>query len=461
MLMRRYIINPLLSLFLLTGCVSAAQVSSVSPHPKKSNITSSTVSVGPSSTFSAPEAFRNAYRTSMNALTDRLSQLPASKENRSILIEIAGKTPDVKSERDSFIIPDHREGYAIEIRDDLIRVTGADMPGALHGMTTLEQMIRNHNGLIPQGHIIDWPDHTIRALHLVLRAVDPSVVRDIIRAARYAHYNCLILDISDGIRFSSAKDFVRDDAWSKEQFMDIIDEARQNGLEIIPEIKLLTHQEKLFKRVFPHLMYNKSTYDPRKEEVYARVYRMIDEVIGLVKPKAFHIGHDEVAGHGTKSREKWLKKGESMLPPDLFLQDVLKLHGYLKEKEVATWMWGDMLISAKEFPTMMKNHLHGTDDYVKLRSLLPKDIVICDWHYSDSQAEFPSILAFAEAGHPVLGATWKKEKTIRNFSSYVYRNRDRGSEGMIATIWYFLQRNNLDTVSTIMRTSAEAFWNAQ
>jgi hexosaminidase len=86
------------------------------------------------------------------------------------------------------------------------------------------------------------------------------------------------------------------------------------------------------------MRYNASTYDPRKEETYAIILPIIDEVITLIRPRAIHIGHDEAAGHSLESGEKWLRPGETMLPKELFLMDVLRHHNYLVERGVETWM---------------------------------------------------------------------------------------------------------------------------
>lgn len=250
------------------------------------------------------------------------------------------------------------------------------------------------------------------------------------------------------------------DAWTIDDFVDVIKFAGENGLEVIPELKLLTHQKLLLTNKYPQLTFNKSTYDPRKEKIYAVIFPMIDEIIALIKPKAFHIGHDEVAGHKRWSKKKWLRKDEEMLPPDLFLKDVERLYAHLKKRGVETWMWGDMLIAPEEFPSMLDKHLHGTHGYSSLRNKIPKDIVICDWHYFDEQPDFPSASAFVKDGHKVLGATWKKEKTIKNFSRYI-STMSANNEGMIATTWFGALKRDADALNKIIQLSGEAFWNAQ
>jgi hypothetical protein len=140
----------------------------------------------------------------------------------------------------------------------------------------------------------------------------------------------------------------------------------------------------------------------------------------------------------------------------LFLKDVLILNEHLKKKGIQTWMWGDMLISPDEVPSMKPEQMHGSmAGYGKaLRDKLPRDIVICDWHYLDDQPYFPSLYMFRQEGFKVIGTTWKKEKTIHNFSLYAAKH---GAEGMIATTWSHVQRKEWDVVERIIRESGEAF----
>jgi hypothetical protein len=57
-------------------------------------------------------------------------------------------------------------------------------------------------------------------------------------------------------------------------------------------------------------------------------------------------------------------------------------------------------------------------------------------------------------GFRVIGATWKKGRTIRNFSSFA---AGHGASGMIATTWFHVQRREWDVVEKIIRTSGEVF----
>lgn len=147
-----------------------------------------------------------------------------------------------------------------------------------------------------------------------------------------------------------------------------------------------------------------------------------------------------------------------MLPAELFLQDVLRIHSYLKQLGVETWMWGDMLIAGEEVPKMQAKHWGGdAQGYGKaLRVKIPKDIVICNWRYFDEQADFPSIDIFKQEGFRVLGATWNNSNTIRNFSKYAF---EHGADGMIATTWSFSTEEEWKIAEKIITHSGIYYFN--
>jgi hypothetical protein len=296
----------------------------------------------------------------------------------------------------------------------------------------------------------------VRALHAVIRMVSVTDVKRMINLAKASRFNTLILDWRDGVKFKNFPGQVLANAWTREELLAVVEYARMQGLTVIPETKLLTHQKQLFNEDHPDLMFNRVTYNPDKAQVYNLVYPYLDEIILLLHPKSIDIGHDEVVGWNEKHSKKVLRAGEAALPANLFLQDTLQIHAYLKQKGIETWMWGDMMITPKEFPVMLAKNLHGVmPGYGKtLRLKLPKDIVICDWHYFDEQADFPSLAAFHQEGFRVLGSTWEKPETIRNFSRYAAKH---GSDGMIATMWFHLQRKEWDVVERIIRESGETF----
>ncbi|MBK7353138.1 MAG: family 20 glycosylhydrolase [Nitrosomonas sp.] len=310
----------------------------------------------------------------------------------------------------------------------------------------------------PSAVLQDKNDKTLRITHLTLHNISLDKAREITDQIKASGFNTIQVVLSDGLIFEHAPWKPISNAWSKAEFLSWVSYARARSLDIVPEINLLTHQERFFQNLHPQLMFNKSTYDPRNEKTFEVVFTFIDEIIEAIQPRAIHIGHDEVAGHLPYSAKKWLRSGEEMLPATLFLKNVTQVHAYLKRKGIETWMWGDMLISSNEFPNMLAKHLHGNSPgYGKnLRDQLPRDIVICDWHYFDEQTEFPSLSTLQQEGFRVIATTWKNERAIRNFSRYA---KNHNAYGMMATIWFYLPRNEMELVNWIIQTSGKLFQN--
>lgn len=298
-----------------------------------------------------------------------------------------------------------------------------------------------------------------RAFHFTLLGISVADAKRMLDRASEQKFNTVVVHIWWGASVT-LKSFpwpVQTKPWSGEELAEFVRYARKLRMEVVPQIPLLSHQDVLLNRYRPDLMFNQSTYNPQRKEVYELVLPIVDEIIFLTQPKAVHIGHDEVVGWDKRHYDrKLIGFDERPLPAELFLKDVLVLHDYLKKKNIEIWMWGDMLISPDEFPAMKAPDLHGRlKGYGRvLRKKLPRDIVICDWHYFDEQREFPSLKAFHDEGFRVLGATWKSSTTIRNFSKYAAVN---GGSGMIATTWFHVEKKDWAIIDQILRESGVAF----
>lgn len=297
----------------------------------------------------------------------------------------------------------------------------------------------------------------VRAAHMVVRKVNPADVERFGQLAAKHGFNTVVLALSsDTIRFDALSRIRNKRQWSAGQLRQVVRSLKDLGLEVVPELKLLTHQEKFLSTHYPELMFNTVTYESANPVTHKLVYSVIDEVLEITEATSLHIGHDEVVGWKPAHARKILGKNGVPLPSNKFLLDIKAVHAYLSGKNIQTWMWGDMLIGPSEHPVMLERHLHGVaDGYGALmRRLLPKDIVICDWHYFDDQSDFPSIDTFRNDGFKVLGAVWKKASTTKSFTNYAAKNK---ASGMIATTWWHVQKGEWGIVEQILKQSASAF----
>ena len=337
-------------------------------------------------------------------------------------------------------------------KKSLITVTGLLLVFVILGVATRAM---ESSGTVKPEEISPVKDPVL-AWHFVLTPIEMEKAKRMVDLAESVGFNTVVVQLANGLNLDSFPLAAKKDTWDKTEFLEWIAYANSHGMNVIPEIKLLSKQNKMLQRSRPGLMFNAVTYDPGNEQVYKIVFKLIDELISIMHPTAIHIGHDEVAGFRPYSARKHLRPGEIMIPADLFLKDVLLVHDYLKSRSVDTWMWGDMLIAEEEFSTIPRNKLHGSKPgYGKvLRDQLPRDIVICDWHYNQDETEFPTLPVMQAEGFRVIGATFRKEDTIQNFSRYA-SNHD--AYGMMATSWFHVTRREWDKVDRIIKFSGETF----
>lgn len=428
------------------------------PSPKIVQLSDSEFLISASSTVTGTDLLAT-FNSALSSIKNTIKTFGSKKNSGSdIVFQLLTDSISTINEFKKYI--QLEESYAIQFSAKKVVIQSGTKPGLLNGLTTLEYLIIKNQGKLKSGLIIDYPDIKNRVIHIRLCPGAINSYINFIRFARFNHFNKLILLLDKGVRLKSIKYWKNPEALSIQEFKDLVEYAKENGLEVIPELKLLSHQEKFFGNAYPELMYNKNTYNPLDKAVYNYVFAAIDEIIELTGASKFHIGHDEVAG----SKKSDFKKGklcehEKQLAAKLFLKDVVTLNNYLNSKNIETWMWGDMLLSDDQFPSLKgMRGIHGYND--NLINELPKNITICDWHYNDTQKDFPSIYEFAKAGFKVYGATWVNKETIRRFAKYI-TTMPENVEGMIATTWYKLNGPKKELAIDIVNYSGEPFWNAK
>lgn len=95
-------------------------------------------------------------------------------------------------------------------------------------------------------------------------------------------------------------------------------------------------------------------------------------------------------------------------------------------------MWGDRLLDAKETGYhKWEASANGTAPAI---DMIPKDIIICDWHYRKRKS-YPSIPLFQKKGFRVLPASFNRVDGALALLEYARKHDTGGVLGHLCTTW--------------------------
>jgi len=295
------------------------------------------------------------------------------------------------------------------------------------------------------------PDIPVRGLHTFAPAKkDLAAALDFIRDALPKEgVNTLIMEFNYSYNFQSRPEFADPNALGKEEVGQIAKACQEKGIALIPQINCLGHQswaENTARLLVKHPEFDETpgkypknkdiycrSYCPLHPEVHKVLFDLIDELVNACQAKAFHVGMDEVFLLADPDCPRC--KGKSTA--ELFAGEVKTLHAHLKAIGCTTWMWGDRFIDGKA--TGIGKWEAAENGTAPAVDLVPKDIVICDWHYGGAP-QSPKF--FAEKGFPVVACPWRNSQVA--LAQLALIRKLRGSDnkavaaralGMVQTTW--------------------------
>lgn len=227
--------------------------------------------------------------------------------------------------------------------------------------------------------------------------------------------NTLVLEFDYGYDFKSRPEFSDPKRIGKSEVKELVAACRDAGVQLIPQINCLGHQS--WAKHTDRLLTLHPEFDetpgkyPNNEGIYCRSYcplhpgvhavlfDLIDELARDCEAKAFHVGMDEVFILADNDCPRCAGKSTA----SIFAGEVTRLHDHLKSIGCTMWMWGDRFLDGHA--TKLGEWEASENDIQGAVDLVPKDIVICDWHY-DNAPDTPRY--FAENGFPVVACPWRK-----------------------------------------------------
>lgn len=262
--------------------------------------------------------------------------------------------------------------------------------------------------------------------------------------------NHLIFQIDYGYEYKTHPELIARNAYTQVQIKSLVAACREAHIKLIPLVNCLGHQSWAkttheLLTVYPEFDETAGLY-PENEGIYCRSYcpnhpdvhrvmfDLLGEITEVFETDAVHVGMDEVflIGEATCPRCHGKDKAE------LFAQEVRTLRDFLATKKARLWMWGDRFIDGEV--TGLGEWEGSKNQTSRAIDLVPKDIVICDWHY-DSAPPTPGY--FAVKGFEVVICSYNKPRVAIEQAEQIFSLRRANMDnamgprllGVMSTNW--------------------------
>ncbi len=289
-------------------------------------------------------------------------------------------------------------------------------------------------------------NHVWRGVHLWLDRDSEAV--NLIQALpklAAAGANVVVVEVNYSYEFAAHPELRNRRFVTRAHAHDLAGTARACGIRLIPEFNCLGHQS-FGRRTEPLLAQhpefnetpaqsptNKNLYClswcPRAPGLQAIINSLIDELAEGFEADAIHVGMDEVYLIGADE----CPRCRGTAPAKIFAQQVNELHQHIVgERKLEMLMWADRVIGVKY--QGVSQYDNGTNDLSACIGEIPKDIVMCDWHY-EGKKNYPSVPHLLEQGFRVWPAGFQPLAASRAFSDFARAQKNPRLVGYLCTTW--------------------------
>lgn len=197
-------------------------------------------------------------------------------------------------------------------------------------------------------------------------ALRRETISALLRFVAACGYDSILWEVEDKVRWETCPECAHPDAFTKEEFREILDEAKSLGLAPIPLLQTFGHAEYVLShekyRAWRELPEKKDCYCVSRADVRDFLKAWLHEYLELFGDgvKFFHLGGDEAYSFGKcpvcAVRDRM----------ELYVEHLKAVAGELLEKGIRPGCWCDMLLA-------------GDDE--KAVAQIPADFVIWHWDY--------------------------------------------------------------------------------
>lgn len=368
-------------------------------------------------------------------------------------------------------LKDGDEAYAVKADAAGVEIASRTLAGIRWAAYTIRQLLIAKRGtfktagyILPTLEISDAPHLSFRGIHLCwFPETDKEHIERYIRLAALMKFNYVVLE-PWGMYKSE-----RHPWWSwpkakmtKSEVRRLVKIGKDIGVTLIPQIAAYGHASASRTMSLKHSVLDLNPeYEPLFEPggwnwclSNPETQRVIREIIvemleDFDNPPFIHLGCDEAQPPSCPECRK-RPYGE------LVCQHISKLVAFTKERGARAMIWHDMLLEDKD-PRWKGFIAMGSKLTASMVDWLPKDVVVCDWQYSNQLTEkqlreWPTIKYFNDKGFSVAGCPWRNCKAMQPMAKFLAGS---GAFGYLQTTWHYMRGYDF---TAMMRNGSAAAW---
>lgn len=341
------------------------------------------------------------------------------------------------------------EDYALSVTDSGAFVVGSTYGGLMRGFVTLlERIVCNdfESYIIEGGLEKKSPKIKFRSIHFcVFPETKLTFLRKETRLAIMGKYSHIIIEFWGTLKMDSFSLLGWDDAYTKSEIKEIMDEIKAFGIEIVPFFQHWGHAALsrggaggkhvvLNQDIRYEYLYKPHTggwvWDFKKPQVLELLKDVRNELIELCgEGQYFHLGCDEAEKHVSIDEALAVVNHINTVAEDL------------KEKGRRAIIWGDMLLSKSFFVENSKYECNASLEIANaMLDRLSRDVIIADWQYNINNEKWESSKLFKEKGFDVICCPFDGRLST---SKAVETAFEWEMLGFMKTTWHTLHSSNM------------------
>lgn len=343
-------------------------------------------------------------------------------------------------------VPQGRE-FLVEVTEAGAAVAAKDYPGLARGMMALMTRIEavslepgRERFRIRSCRLESRYTVKTRMIHLcVFSETSRLFLEKTIRLAGVMQYTHLILEFWGMVRYDCEKTLAWENAYSKAEVRQLVQQIEDLGMEAIPMVNHLGHAAGCRASGGKHVVLDQNprlaclfspdgwSWNIDNPEARSLLRTMRQELYEVFPNcRYIHLGCDEVYSYESGEDDQARMRA--------YLRSILE---EVKAEGKKPIIWGDMLLNPQACG-VTKPYFCGCDTPENARKLIdaiPKDTIIADWHYDVRESPIRTSVYLKEQGFPVLGAPWFD---TANCQAHVDTVREYGLMGLMVTTWHTL-----------------------